>query len=316
MNLLDPQAAALLRQFAEKGLPPVQSLTPEQARAAFHRRRALTQAAPPPLDGIREHELAGPAVRLRLRHYPDRSRSGGALLYLHGGGWTVGDLDTHDVLCRSLALRTPCSVFALEYRLAPEAPFPAAYEDTLAAFRWIAAQATELGIDARRIAIGGDSAGGNLGAAACLALRGDVVAPCFQLLVYPATDQRAAAPSHTSNGQGYLLTREAVLWYRDNYLPHPADHLDWRASPLLAPSHEGLAPALVLTAGFDPLRDEGRGYADALSLAGVATQYVCFERQIHGFALMGGVLRETETAVDLCAAALRRALGPGSARFE
>jgi acetyl esterase len=164
-------------------------------------------------------------------------------------------------------------------------------------------------VDATRLAVGGDSAGGNLAAVVCLALReaGEVL-PAFQLLIYPATDMRAVAPSHTSNGQGYVLTSDTIAYFRGHYLS-AAQHDDWRASPLLHDDLSRLPPALVLTAGFDPLRDEGRQYADRLSAAGNTAQYVCFERQIHGFITMGRVIAEANLAVGLCALALRRALG-------
>jgi acetyl esterase len=227
---------------------------------------------------------------------------------MHGGGWTIGDVDTHDVLCRSLCQQAGVVVLSVDYRLAPEHPFPAAFHDTLSAFRWAVEQAKMLGIDPARMAVGGDSAGGNLAAAAALALRSEAVAPAYQLLIYPATDMNMRHPSHTSNGQGYLLTRPVMDWFSKNYLPNIADRNDWRASPLLAADLAHLPPALVLTAGFDPLCDEGLAYADALSTAGVATEYVCFERQIHGFITMGRVLREAAAAIDVCAGALRRNL--------
>jgi acetyl esterase len=310
--MVDPQARALLDLLAARGLPPVHTLAPPQAREAYALRGSLTRPEAPPVGQIREHRVDA-AGGLRVRQYQPAQAAGTApslrpaLIYLHGGGWTIGDLDTHDVVCRALCIGAGCVVLAVDYRLAPEARFPAAYDDSVAAFRWARAQAQALGIDPHRIAIGGDSAGGNLAAAACLGLAQDAVRPVFQLLIYPATDQRAGAPSHERNGSGYLLTREAIAWYRANYLPDERDWLDWRASPLLAPSHAGQPPALVLTAGFDPLRDEGLQYAEALSAAGAAAQYVCFERQIHGFITMGRWLRETQTALDLCAAALRRA---------
>jgi acetyl esterase len=232
------------------------------------------------------------------------------LLYLHGGGWTIGDLDTHDVLCRQLAREAGGAVVAVDYRMGPEHRFPAAVDDCVEAFRWVLAQAPDLHLDPRRTAVGGDSAGGNLAAALCLVQRdAGQPLPGFQLLIYPATDMRAVAPSHTTNGQGYMLTSDSIAWYRGNYIADAAQWTDWRASPLLAASHAGLPPALVLTAGFDPLRDEGLQYANALSAAGVPTQYVCFERQIHGFITMGRVIEEAHTAVALCGAALRRAWG-------
>ena len=309
--MLDPQVQVLLQVLAACGIPPVHTLSAQEARGAYIRRRALTQPEPPSVGLVREHEVPCAQGTFKLREY--RPSGVGAekvlpaLIYLHGGGWTIGDIDTHDVLCRTLGNQSRCVVLSADYRLAPEHPFPAAYEDTLAAFRWAAQNHAGLGIDPRRIAVGGDSAGANLAAAACLALVGEPVQPVFQLLIYPATDQRATAPSHQSNGQGYLLTHDSIKWFRRNYLPNEADYVDWRASPLLAKSHGGLPPALVLTAGFDPLRDEGLQYADALSNAGVPAEYVCFERQIHGFVTMGRVLREANTAIDLCCSSLRRA---------
>jgi acetyl esterase len=193
--------------------------------------------------------------------------------------------------------------------MGPEHRFPAAVDDCVAATRWVREQAAALQLDAARLAVGGDSAGGNLAAVVCLALReAGQPLPAFQLLIYPATDMRMVAPSHQTNGQGYLLTRDTMAYFRAHYIPDPARWSDWRASPLLAPDLRGLPPALVLTAGYDPLRDEGREYADALSKAGTPAQYVCFERQIHGFITMGRVIDEATTALDLCAAALGRAL--------
>ncbi|MFO1274408.1 MAG: alpha/beta hydrolase, partial [Rubrivivax sp.] len=198
-------------------------------------------------------------------------------------------------------------------RLAPEHRFPAAPDDCLAAVRWARANAAALGVDAARIAVGGDSAGGNLAAVTAIAERDAGRALAYQLLIYPATDMRAVAPSHQSNGQGYLLTADSIAYYRGHYMPDPGTWSDWRASPLLAKDLSKLPPALVLTAGYDPLVDEGRQYADALSEAGNRVQYVCFQRQIHGFATMGRVIDEATTALDLCAAALKRAFSPAAA---
>lgn len=306
--MLDPQAHALIDLMVAKGVPPTHTLTPAQARAFYRDRRAFTQPEPPAMAEVRE--LHAGEVPLRL--YRPAGTQGTdvlpVLVYFHGGGWTIGDLDTHDVLCRQLAQASGAAVVSVDYRLGPEQRFPAAVDDCVAATRWVRAQAASLALDASRLAVGGDSAGGNLAAVVCLVLReaGEPL-PAFQLLIYPATDMRAVAPSHTSNGQGYLLTRDSIAYYRGHYLADTAQWTDWRASPLLAPDHRGLPPALVLTAGFDPLRDEGLLYANALSAAGVPAQYVCFERQIHGFITMGRLLEEANTAVELCAGALRRA---------
>ena len=309
--MLDPQAAFLLKLMEDNRIPPVNTLTPTQAREAYLTRRTFTQPDPVEVGEVLNHDVQANGARFKVRTYQPQGRATAALpalVYYHGGGWTIGDLDTHDVLCRSLCRQSGLVVVSVDYRMGPEHKFPAAYLDSLAAFEWVQQQADRLGIDAARVAVGGDSAGGNLAASVCLGLRDQSRQPCFQLLIYPATNMNLVTPSHTTNGQGYLLTREAIEWFRDQYLSGPADFDDWRASPLLARSHAGLPPAFVLTAGYDPLRDEGLLYADALSKAGVACQYVCFERQIHGFITMGRVMSEANTAVSLCAQVLRQAM--------
>jgi acetyl esterase len=311
--MLDPQAQALLALMIERGVPATHTLTPADARRFYLERRFFTQPDPPAVADMRDLRTDDAAYAVPVRLYrpagsQDTSRLPG-LVYFHGGGWTIGDLDTHDVLCRELCNASGCAVVAVDYRMGPEHRFPAAVDDCLAAVRWVQREVGNLGIDPMRLAVGGDSAGGNLAAAVCIALRdaGDP-APAFQLLIYPATDMRAVAPSHTVNGQGYMLTADSIAYYRGHYIDDPALYTDWRASPLLAESLARLPPALVLTAGFDPLRDEGRQYADSLSAAGNRVQYVCFERQVHGFITMGRVIDEAHTAVALCAAVLRRAL--------
>lgn len=309
--MLHPQAQALLRLMEEKGVPPTHTLAPAQARAYYRDRRTFTQPEPPQAL-VRDLEARGPAGPIPLRSYRPAGTAPDAVLpvlvYYHGGGWVIGDLDTHDVLCRQLANQAGCAVIAVDYRLAPEHRFPAAVDDSLAATRWVHANAATLKVDPKRIAVGGDSAGGNLAAVVALAARdaGDLPI-AFQLLIYPATDQRRGAPSHTTNGQGYLLTRESMDYYHDHYLPDQAQDLDWRASPLLHADHSRLPPALVLTAGYDPLRDEGAQYADKLSAAGSKAALVCFEREVHGFVVMGRVLDEANVAVQLCASQLKHA---------
>lgn len=307
--MLDPQARAIIDMMIERAVPPVHTLSPAEARRLYLERRFFTQPDAPEVALVQN--LQAGAVPLRL-YRPLGSAADAALpvlVYLHGGGWTIGDRDTHDVLCRQLANAGGCAVVSVDYGLGPEQRFPAAVDDSVAATRWVRAQAAALKLDANRLAVGGDSAGGNLAATVCLLLRdaGEPL-PAFQLLIYPATDMRQLAASHTTNAEGYLLTRDSVVYFREQYIAQESQWGDWRASPLLAPSLAGLPPALVITAGFDPLRDEGRQYADALSAAGNKVQYVCFERQIHGFITMSRVLDEALTAVDLCGAALRRAL--------
>lgn len=310
--MLDPQTKTLLGLIEASGLPPFHTLSPAEARVAYIKRKQATQPAPAAVAEVSDLSMPAPGGTLRLRLYrpvPATGTPESALVYYHGGGWTIGDLESHDVLCRDLALQSGCVVIAVDYRLAPEHGFPAAVEDALAAYRWIRGAAAALGLDAGRLAIGGDSAGGNLAAVVALLLR-DAAEPLprFQLLIYPATDMRCMAPSHTANAQGYLLTADTIDYFRRQYIADSQQWPDWRASPLLHPNLGGLPPALILTAGYDPLRDEGRQYADALSAAASPAQYVCFERQVHGFITMGKVLDEANTAVSLCAQAVKRAL--------
>ena len=314
--MLDPQAHALIQMMIKLAVPPVHTLTPDEARRLYRERRSYTQPEPPPIGAVCDLDIPGPAGVVPCRLY--KPLAGPAMLptlvYFHGGGWVIGDRETHDVLCRQLCAGAGIAVLSVDYRMGPEHRFPAAPADCLAATRWVQQHGAAQGLDGARMAIGGDSAGGNLAAVVALMLRDMAApAPALQLLIYPATDMRAVAPSHTHNGQGYLLTSDSIAYYRGHYISEQASWSDWRASPLLAPSLAGLPPALVLTAGFDPLRDEGRQYADALSAAGNQAQYVCFERQVHGFITMSRVIDEAHTAVDLCAAALRRAFSPAAA---
>ena len=308
--MLHPQARALLDLLAARGVPTIESLPHLDARSAYRERRAILQPPPQDVAEVRDLSAPGPHGPIPLRLYRPKVDSGvrlPVLVYYHGGGWVIGDLDTHDTLCRELANGSGMAVVAVDYRLAPEHRFPAAFDDALAATQWVHDHADELGVDATRLAVGGDSAGGNLAAVVCLAARDAGTLPIvFQLLIYPGTDQRRGHGSHTTNGKGYLLTADTITWFHDHYIDDPKHDLDWRASPLLHADHRGLPPALVITAGYDPLRDEGLDYARALSAAGNAATYVCFERQIHGFITMGKVLDEANTAVALCAAELKR----------
>ncbi|HMA06679.1 MAG TPA: alpha/beta hydrolase [Ramlibacter sp.] len=317
--MLHPQARALLNLIEERKVPPLHTLTPAQARQSYLERRFYTQPAPPEVALVRDLAVPGPGGDIPLRLYRplgiSTDSSPPVLVYYHGGGWVIGDLDTHDTLCRELANGSGCAVVAVHYRLAPEHRFPAAADDSVAALQWVRDNAARLRLDASRIAVGGDSAGGNLAAMVALAAR-DAGGPAlaFQLLIYPATDNRRIAPSHQANGQGYLLTRETITYFHDHYLPDAAADRDWRASPLLHGNMAGLPRTFVLTAGYDPLRDEGLQYAQRLSDAGNKCTLVCCERQIHGFILMGKVLDEAAAAVRLCAAELRDALaGAGRA---
>ena len=296
-----PQVAALLQRVARSPLPPYHSVPPFVARRIYRDTRAVLASVAPP---VAESRLLI-FDRLAVRAYrPVPGEVLPALVYFHGGGWTIGDLDTHDVLCRQLAIGARCAVFSVDYRLAPESPFPAAVEDCLAATRFVFEKSSSLKIDVSRIAVGGDSAGGNLAAVVALHRQRPLA---FQLLIYPATDQRCDTESHRRNGAGYLLTREGIEFFRRCYLPEKKQRADWRASPLLAASHAGLPPAFVITAGYDPLRDEGREYAERLAQAGVEVAYREYSDMVHGFLLFGGVLDTANTAVADCCAALRGA---------
>jgi acetyl esterase len=315
--MLHPDARALLDLIEERKLPAMHTLTPVDARAFYRDRRFFTQPAPPDVGGVIDTRCEGPHGAVPLRIYrplgagasPTKASALPVLVYYHGGGWTIGDLDTHDVLCRELCNGASAVVVAVDYRMGPEHRFPAAVDDCIAATAWVHRQASELGIDPARLAVGGDSAGGNLAAVVAIAARdGGTVPIAYQLLIYPATDMRRGHPSHTENGNGYLLTTETIGYYHDHYIADPAHDLDWRASPLLHPDLSRLPPALVLTAGFDPLRDEGLAYAVALTKAGNRATSVCFERQIHGFITMGKVIDEANAAVTLCAGELARVL--------
>ena len=296
-----PQVAALLERVARSPLPPYHTVSPFVARRIYRDTRAGLSCVAPPVAESRLLIFDRIAVRA---YRPVSGEVLPALVYFHGGGWTIGDLDTHDVLCRQLANGAHCAVFSVDYRLAPEAPFPAAVEDCLAATRHVFSNAEKLKVNPGQVAVGGDSAGGNLAAVVALHRHR---ALAFQLLIYPATDQRCNTDSHRRNGEGYLLTREAIEFFRRCYLPEKEHWADWRASPLLAASHAGLPPAFVLTAGYDPLRDEGREYAERLARAGVEVAYRDYSDMVHGFLLFGGVLDTANTAVADCCAALRGA---------
>jgi acetyl esterase len=301
---LHVQVAALLERVARSPLPAYHTVPAFVARRIYRDTRAALAPQPP---AIAEARLAVLGGRVAVRAYrPVLGETLPALVFFHGGGWTIGDLDTHDVVCRQFAAGARCAVFSVDYRLAPEHPFPAAVEDCFFATRHVCAHSRELNVDPTRVAVGGDSAGGNLAAVISLMARDEAGPPlCGQLLIYPATDQRCAFPSHERNAEGYLLTRDAIRFFRAGYLPNAADRTDWRASPLLAASHAGLPPAFVLTAGYDPLIDEGRAYAERLAAAGVPVAYREYSDMVHGFILFGGVLEAANAAVAECCEHLR-----------
>ena len=284
-----------------------------EARRLYRESRLKLSPPPLPMEEARDFSIPGPASAIGARVYrPAGAKAREALpgvVYFHGGGWTCGDLDTHDGVCRGIAAHGRCAVVAVDYRLGPEHKFPAAVEDALAAVQWTCANAGSLAIDPERAVVAGESAGGNLAAVAALALRDSGPRIAMQVLVYPVTHQAADSGSMLRFAEGYSLTRELMRWYQRSYFSDGADLADWRASPLLARDHSGLPPAYLVTAGFDPLLDQGRAYAETLERAGVPVTYECFEGQIHGFLPMGGALAASGHALYRIGQMLRMRFG-------
>ncbi|WP_409188984.1 alpha/beta hydrolase [Bradyrhizobium sp. RDM4] len=302
--VLDADATAVYKAFQEAGRPAYETLTAAEARAYYAQARFATNPEPPELARVAPLSIPAPHGVIPARLYVPKEprRQDGlapALVFFHGGGWVIGDLESHDVVCRQLADAGALIVIAIDYRLAPEHKFPAAVEDAITATKWIAAHARELGIDAARLSIGGDSAGGNLAAVTALAAR-DGAGPAIagQLLIYPATDFAMTHGSHSEPETSVLLTHSVIRWFRDHYLNGSADIHDWRASPARATTLAGLPPAYVLTAGADPLRDEGDEYAARLKRASVSVTTRHFSGQFHGFFTMGKLLQQANVAVS------------------
>ena len=301
---LDPDAAFVFKAFQEAGRPAYETLSPEEAREYYRQARFVSNPEPPKLKSVAPLAIPAAHGSIPARIYtPNKLRQtdglAPCLVFFHGGGWVIGDLDTHDVVCRKLADEGRLIVISIDYRRAPEHKFPAAVDDAIAATAWIATHAKEFGIDASRLVVGGDSAGGNLATVVAIAARdGNGPAISGQVLIYPATDFTMAQPSHSEPETSILLTHSVVRWFRDHYLNGTADVHDWRASPALAGTLVGLPPAYVLTAGADPLRDEGDDYARRLEQAGVAVTYRTFPGQFHGFFTMGKLLQQANVAAS------------------
>ena len=306
---LDPQVKAYLENTASLGVRPYSELPVEEAR------RVMEEGAGPlfgPVDAVGavvDRAVPGPAGPVRVRVYepPGAARPRPLLVYFHGGGWVIGGLDTHDGVCRTLATRTPCVVMAVDYRLAPEHRFPAAVEDAWAATAWAAEHAASLGADPARVAVGGDSAGGNLAAVVALRARDWGLPLALQLLVYPVMDHRFDRPSYREFASGYGMSREDMLWYWGHYLGPDGDGAHLEASPVRAADLAGVAPALVITAEYDVLRDEGEDYVSRLHDAGVPVTLSRYEGLIHGFFRMPGTIARANEALDEAAAALAAA---------
>ncbi len=305
----DPDARNLIELVKASGRPPIDTMTPAEAREAYQRASQLFSPDRPEMAELRDLAAEGPDGPIGLRLYRGKGapvEAAAALVYLHGGGWTIGDLDTHDYVCRKFANDARCVVISVDYRLAPEHKHPKPLEDCIAAARWIAANAGALGIDAGKLAIGGDSAGGNLSAVLTLIAReGGAPKFVFQMLLYPAVDATMRHASYKTIPDDVPLTEKTTRYFLDHYINGEADKLDWRVSPLRAGSFENLPPAFVLTARHDPLCDEGRDYAQALEKAGVRVWSVDLNDQVHGFLTNGKMIRAADMALDMASAALR-----------
>jgi acetyl esterase len=310
---LDPESQRLIDLMAAANRPAWNTLSPQAARDLYLSLRPAAQGPRPAEAKVVDRTIAGPAGDLAVRIYRPASAPMDAklpcLVYAHGGGWVFGNLDSHDVLCAQFALEAGIVVFAVDYRLAPEARFPGAFDDVVAGLKWVAANGASIGVDPTKLAIGGDSAGGNLAAAVAIWAR-DNGGPRLrlQLLAYPVTDAVGRADSYRRYEDGYGLNAATMEWFFDHYTPDKARRDDWRVSPLRARSLAGLPPALVITAGYDPLRDEGRAYASRLHQEGTQADLVEFGGMLHGFLSSPMLLHGARRGTSLAAAALREAL--------
>ncbi len=307
---LDPQVEHILQLARQTANPEYWEMTPQAARALHNQKAAILDAKPEPVYRAEDRAVPGASGDIPVRVFTPRASEEplAVLVWLHGGGHVIGSLDSYDSLCRQLALRADCMVVSVGYRLAPEHKFPAAVEDSFAALKWVGEQAGSLGADARRMAIGGDSAGGNLAAvAAILAREGGGPPLAFQLLVYPPTAPFPDSASQHALSDGYLLTRKHILWFQGHYLRSDDDRRDFRYAPLLCPNLSGLPPALVIVAEYDPLRDEGIAYAKRLREAGNQVELMDYPGMVHPFFSMSGAVDVARQAIADAAAALRRA---------
>ena len=313
MATLDPDVERLLELARQAGKPPFEALTPAQAREAYAASWDILQPAPSEVASVRDHAIDGPGGKLMLRIYRGAGTGAGERLpcqvYLHGGGWVIGNLESHDRLCRKVANVAGICVVAVDYRLAPEHRFPAALDDAAFALRWVADHANDLSIAPERIGIGGDSAGGNLAAVLALMARDGTAPPLVhQALLYPVVDLTAASPSYQRVTSGVPLTAATMHYFIEHYVPAASDRLDWRVSPLKARTLAGTAPALVLTVAHDPLCDEGRAYASRLESEGVRVTSLHLGDHVHGMLTHGKLVRASNTILDFVGAAIGQAL--------
>jgi acetyl esterase len=306
---LDPQAEALLETVDAMGLPPTHGLSVGSARDRLE--ELFAGGGGESVDRVEGFAIEGPGGALPVRLYAPAGSGHPLVVFFHGGGWVLGGLESYDGVCRALSNASDCAVLSVDYRLAPEHPFPAAVEDAYAATRWADEHAGGINCDPDRIAVAGDSAGGNLAAVVSLMARDrDGPAIAHQSLLYPAVASPAVHefPSYEENAEGYLFEAASVEWFLERYVPNPVDHRNAYFAPLLARDHSGLPPATVLTAGFDMLRDEGREYADRLESAGVPVEAVEYEGMIHGFVSLLGQLDAARDAVETVGEELRTSL--------
>jgi acetyl esterase/lipase len=308
---IDPQLKLLLDQIVSAGQPPVWEQTPQAAREGMRAFARMTDAREVPVGKVETRTIAGGEGEIGARCYTPVAAGSAplaALVYFHGGGFVVGDLDTHDTLCRALAAEAGCKVVAVDYRLAPENKFPAAVEDAYAATKWVEDNASMIGVDPNRVAVGGDSSGANLAAVVTqLAKAKGAPKIVYQLLFYPVTQLGEDTPSRQQFADDVILNRKARSWFREQYLDPGVSPDDPRAAPLAASDLSGLPPAYVLTAGCDPLLDEGRQYADRLREAGVPVEYVCYDQMTHGFLNMSALVETAHVAIERAGQALKAA---------
>ena len=309
--VLNPQVRTFLDELNALGAPPPETLTADQARAA-NAAGAEALGPPEPVAAIQDRTLPGHTGEIPIRVYvPQGTGPFPVFVYYHGGGWVLGSVPTHDGLCCQVANAARCLVVSVEYRLAPEHKYPAAVDDAYAATAWVFANAGQIGGDSRRVAVGGDSAGGNLAAAVCLMARDrQTFKPALQVLIYPITDYSLDTPSYLENAEGYLLTRASMKWFWECYLAHEEDGDQPYASPLRAGDLSRLPPALVITAEHDPLRDEGEAYAARLREAGVPVTSTRYDGMIHAFIRRTAIFDKARTAMQEVADALKQAFTP------
>lgn len=317
---LDPQVEKILYWAQRASAPAYPAIGAPLARIAYAKAAATLDVAPLPMHDVRDLQVDLPGRSLTVRQYAPREHTWAepmpALLFFHGGGFTIGSIDTHDRLCRVLAAGADCLVYSVDYRLAPEHPFPAAADDAFDALAWLNAEALSLGVDPARIAVGGDSAGGTLAAASALHARDTGVDLVLQMLIYPGLASRQDTDSHQRLARGYLLDADVVQWFFRQYLRSEIDRDDWRFAPLMAPSVARVAPAWIALAQYDPLLDEGLSYAERLRSSGVPVTAIVYEGMIHAFFQHAGfVVRARQAHADACAA-LRAAFGTVQARDE